>query len=360
MGLFPYDDHRVRDIEQRSPSELAAIARDTGKARRARDHALWNLIYHRQPNLDGLLLDLARTDPDGDIRKSASWGLLKLDNSAALSECLSPDDDPNLRAWKLHLIHEARGSTEPFDERSVRKAEFSEPGAVAAFDMTMPLSVEGVVQFMDETGEWHLMTVSRSEREDIVGGMTAAVRAETFMTELVIQKRIENLFGSGTDYVDGYLFSGISRRSGINSVSHYYESTWMHSFYPAGRTGDDSQGVLEVGTRLYRIAETDLVTRDDLPFAYPQSVRGIFHGPVYMNPAVISDPDQPIQGMMQIVSSQSQGGRILANGWFYGSFRGVPEDVDGDGAVELDGIEMLVSPGGEVLEQRPATRAPAS
>lgn len=347
MSLFPHDDHYVLDIESRASGELAEIVSDPGLPLLQRDQALWNLIYRQQRNSAGFLLRLASDDESEQLRHSASWGLLKLGHSGPLRECLSPTDSGNVRAWKLHLLREADGDSSPFEDRPVRQVE-------SRFDFTMPLHIEGVVQFRGEDGRWRQGIVGQQARIAMVGALTAGIRMETFTTDLVMQKRIPNIFNSGTDFIEGYVFRGISRPSGVNTITHYYESIWQHSFYLSGRSGDDSAGVIEnVPTYLRRIAETDLAQPRGVPFAYPQSVRGVFYGSVHVHPEFERGDAADLDGTMQIISTADARTASLANGWFYGTFRGVPEDVDGDGTVELNGAEMFVDTDGRVLNQRP-------
>ena len=223
----------------------------------------------------------------------------------------------------------------------------------------MTLSVEGIVQIRYSKGDWIIKVVRYATRAQMVGKMTAAIKVETFMTDLVIQKRISNLLDSGSDFIEGYLFKGISRQTGVNTVAHYYESIWTHSFYKSGRSGDISEGIIEnVQTHLLRVAETDLVRKDEMQFPYPQSVRGIFYGSVYMNPIIAEEKNTPLDGLLQIISMCDPQVGHLANGWFYGTFRGIPEDVDSDGQVELNGVELFVDREGKILEQYPKTKIP--
>lgn len=348
MGLFPHDPFPTIEVDSRPSAELAETARDVNQSERPRDQAIWTLVSRNESNIDGLLMSLAHDDPNPDIQRSAAWALFRRANLDALRESVSVNDSARVSVWKRHLIAEALGSAEPFDDRAVRSVEG------ATFDYSMPLDVQGTIQFKGQDGSWYRMPVSPAARACLVGQMTAFVNLDTFETELVIQKRIRDIMESGTDYVEGYKFHGLSRPTGLNSVTHYYEALWEHDFFPAGRTGDDSDGIIRnVKTHLYRTAETDVrLTETGVP--YPQSVRGIFHGTVFMNSAVLHDPQLPWDGLLQIVSKTDPEAGKYVNGWFYGTFRGILDDVDDDGVLELNGIRSFVGPDGEVLEQRPA------
>src|SRR5688500_12123522 len=131
MSLFPLDDHLSIPTESRPSPELADIARDSSASLLERDDAIWNLVYRRQRQSKGLLLQLATGDRDPRIRRSAAWGLLRLDAPSELAECVA-DDDQNTHYWKRHLLFEARGSSEAFDDRPIRVLRSRE------FDITIP------------------------------------------------------------------------------------------------------------------------------------------------------------------------------------------------------------------------------
>lgn len=354
MGLFPHDQPHALDIERRASHELARILVDESLPPLDRDQALWNLVRRSERNYDGMFQTVAKSDGIPKMRRSASWALLKRGNLSALRDSTSDTDDPNTIAWKAHLISEAQQDTSPFDTRPVRTND------TAQFDITMPLAVEGMVEFRDAAGQWHSMAVSDDARSALVGNMTACVNAATFATQMVIQKRIVNLMNLGFDFVESYPFRGLSRQTGPNSYSHYYESDWRHKYYPSGRSGDESQGTIDVLTHLVRIAETDLRIHERSQFPFPQSTRGVFWGPIAMNTGILHEEAFKLDGALQIVSQTDAQSAKFVNGWFYGSFRGILLDVDGDGVVELNGVEVFVNKEGHVLEQCPKSRVPAA
>ena len=51
--------------------------------------------------------------------------------------------------------------------------------------------------------------------------------------------------------------------------------------------------------------------------------------------------------------------RVHANGFFFGEFRSVPVDVDGDGKVEINGMEMYTDLNGNVENRTPKGPQPS-
>jgi hypothetical protein len=186
-----------------------------------------------------------------------------------------------------------------------------------------------------------------------VGDLTAAVGVGSFYDNLIIQKVCTDALGNGLDHVQGYLFQGMSRSLGGNAMAHYYTSRGPQPLYLSGRIGDASGGVIDVETQLTRHAETHIVTNQNVPYPFVQSVRGLFHGPARMNTAVLRDSNMPLDNLLQIVKEP------YANGWFFGEFRSVLVDVDGDGQIEVNGMEMYTDLNGNVLDRTPQGPQPS-
>jgi hypothetical protein len=403
MGLFPYDD--VSSLERRGPSALLEVAQSDSEAAMDRDQAMWNLVYRAHSGgerraadlseLRELCLTLATSDRSPSIRRSATWALLKLGDKESLHKTPVKDDDGNTESWKQSLIYESEGRTDYVDPRPVRLVE-SEFG----FGVTLPLTIHGVVQFRSfayqgedqysqgsDAGEeaqyrpsaeygyghteaskglwssagsgyeserykWNSLVAGPQTQRALVGDLTAAVTAETFYDNLVIQKVCTDTRFTDSGHVQGYLFRGMSRPVGANAMAHYYHSETPQPFYLSGRIGDESEGVVQVHSDLTRNAETHIVTNESIPFPYVQSVRGLFFGTARMNTVVVDNPSVPLDRLLQIVEGEH------ANGWFFGEFRSVPVDVDGDGRIELNGMPMFVDTAANVVERTPqATRA---
>jgi len=273
---------------------------------------------------------------------------MKLGALQGLLDSVRAESDSNVGAWKQHLVFELQDRATPFDDRKVRVLD-DHP-----YDFTMPLEVEGVVEFRDEKGDWHSYVTGPVSNERLIGNLTPAVDANTFHNTIVLQKRIKNLHGSGKDHVEGYHLKGISRQLSDQVFRHQYEAISHHDVYRSGVVGDTSQGVVSNATAtLERIADTTVTTTAGASFPHPNSVRGTFKGFVYMNPRVLDEPASNIDGLLQIVSPVDPQAGELVNGVFQGTFRGVPEDVDGDGVVELNGVPMLVAKDGTVTDRAP-------
>ena len=330
---------------------VLGAATDAAASHELRDLSIWTLVYQRPMNTVGLITDIAKNEKNPRLRKSAAWALMKLGAVDSLRQTLASEADANVAAWKQHLLNDLNDTTTSPDSRAVRKRDG------APFDLTMPLEVEGVVEFKDKSGTWHTYATGPLSNERLIGKLTPGVNADNFDTTVVLQKRIRNLNGSGRDYVEGYSLKGLSRMVSDNVIRHQYEASSQHDIFPSGIVGDESMGKIELATAtLQRYADTNLSFSPQSPFPYPHSVRGTFRGFVYMNPSVIDSPDKNIDGRLQILSPVDPKAGHLVNGVFYGTFRGVLEDVDGDGIVELNGVEMLVDRHGNVPNRTPLSQ----
>lgn len=329
-------------------SGLSLMALGSTSHAGTRDMALWGMTYLRERNSVGVLAEIASHDPSTRLRKSASWALMKLGALQALLDSINAESDSNLGAWKLHLAFELQDRASPIDTRNVRVLD-EHP-----YDFTMPLEVEGTVEFKDKAGNWHTYVTGPLSNERLIGNLTPAINANSFDTTLVLQKRIHNINDTGKDHIEGYFLKGLSRQMSENVFRHQYEAISHHDVYRSGVVGDESEGVIPNATAsLARVADTHLTSRADVPFPYPHSVRGSFKGFVFMNPRVLDDPTANIDGLLQIISPVDAAAGDLVNGVFQGTFRGVPEDVDNDGTVELNGIKMLVATDGTVPDRHP-------
>lgn len=405
MGPFPHDSS-FTPLERRSTDELIKVA-DSSEDTSERDRAMWQLVYNqtaesRSKQLSELLHSVATSAKEPVLRRSASWGLLKVGDVKLLEQSLRADDDGNTHSWKQHLIYESQGRTDWVDPRPIRAVQ-SELG----FAVTLPLTIHGVVQFREfnyrdardrgsksvqqpyqsggaeksasssryaeypsaypapsygrsggaapsyamadpQAYEWHSLVAGPIAQRQLVGDLTAAVGLGSFYDNLIIQKVVSNPLRNGQDHVQGYLFQGMSRSLGGNAMAHYYTSSGPQPFYLSGRIGDASEGVIEVDTQLTRHAETNIATNPNVPYPYVQSVRGLFYGPARMNTAGLRDENAPLDNRLQIVKEP------YANGWFFGEFRSVPVDVDGDGQVEINGMEMYTDLKGNVINRTPS------
>ncbi len=332
------------DSDTGTKSFLASTANAPDK----RDMALWGLAYQNKRNATGIILEVAADEENPKLRKSAAWALMKLGHAGVLKDILDLEKDENLKNWKKFLINELQDNSQPFDKRPVRVFE-DRP-----YDFVMPLEVEGFVEFRDIKGNWHTIPTGPMTNERMIGTLTPAINADSFHNTLVLQKRIKNVNNSGADHIEGYYLKGLSRQIGDNVFRHQYEALSKHDVYPSGIVGDESMGKIEAaGASIARQADTHITVRDDVPFPYPHSVRGSFRGFVFMNPDILKNPSMPIDGLLQIITPVDEKAGNLVNGIFYGTFRGIPEDINNDGKVELNGIEVLIDKLGNVLDKKP-------
>lgn len=349
---FAGEDRLATLVVPRQAPQLITYAATDGSADSAlRDISIWTMLLTKPRNMLGTLREIGSIEPDERLRKSAAWALYKAGATDQLRSTLDAEASDNIGVWKLHLLKELQDDLTPSENRPFRQLTDT------PFDFTMPLEIQGFVEYRDRAGNWRTVATGPVSNERMVGKLTPGVNAPTYQSEIVLQKRIENIRGTRTDYVEGYRLVGLSRQLTPHIVRHQYEGISRHPVFVSGRVGDESQGTIDHATAsLMRSADTLMGVSTDIATPFPVSVRGSFRGFTYVDPDLAENLDEPLDGRLQIISPTDPEAGRLVNGTFYGTFRGVLEDVDGDGKVEVNGIEMLVDPAGNVTDRKPANR----
>jgi hypothetical protein len=363
MGLYS-DDPRCVHTHARPAEQLQELALNVGATRRDRDAAIWLLAHQGTQEARTDLKLIACREGDIAVRRSASWALFKLLSAAsdgesadavvALEEVASAESPLNHKAWNSHLLAEARGETAPHPIAPARRIEGM------PFDVSIPISVEGKIRFRDGGGAWHLVSIGGEDGKALIGDLVIYLRAETIFSSLMVQRTIpwmswmdpRDWSKPGQDIVDGYRFNGLSRSLSDAAMVHHYDLVSPSRFHLSGRVADPSQGFVENETgSLSCTAETNISTDGSGP--YPTSVRGAFFGLVFAQEDAMLDEKATKDGAVQFVSTTNPAVVDHMNGIFFGSFRGIPIDVDDDGTVEINGIPPNVDAKGNPKENIP-------
>lgn len=341
VGILPEASSPAVAFDTRTDEELREAAQSNSDPVE-RDRAVWELT-RRQAGLDVASV-LAESDPEESVRRSAAWAVLRMGGQEAVTGLAASDlTVDNDTAWCSMLELEAAEDSTPPDRRPVRWID--RPG----FDQTVPLDIAGFARVRMPDGTALEATVSPLWFEKVVGGVTACTLGASFSDTLVIQKRMPGFYPDGRDHVEGYLFKGLSFTEAPDRRRHVYECVQHHRVFRSGKVGDESDGVIDdASVMLMRAAETTLnpnLSAGGGPFV--SSVRGSFYGFAYVRPDLVVAEQNLQPGMVQLVSPSDPGSGALANTLLYGQFRGMPRDVDGDGQVEANGIDIFVNPQGD-------------
>jgi hypothetical protein len=151
---------------------LGDILLDSTISLELRDFSLWAMFQERPKNTAGVLHEVACEDSDPKMRKSASWALAKYGSIDLLVEAIAKESDENVGSWKRHLLLDLQDDTRPPDSRPIKFL----PGKV--FDITMPLQIEGFVEFKDAQGNWHTLATGPIANERMIGELTWRQRSD--------------------------------------------------------------------------------------------------------------------------------------------------------------------------------------
>jgi hypothetical protein len=324
-----------------------------------RERAIWEYADRHRAAAMPLLRKIATADPDTSIRWTTLWLMQKVGGSDA-SDAIAPftrDDHPEVRDWAGLLVREITGQTDRGME--VRPALFD---ASNPFDQTLPLQIAGYARTFVPGLGWVQATLSPQWFESIMGRVMACTRAETFDTDLVIEKRIKGYHPDGSDHYEIYGFRGFTFAPAAGLTHHVYECRSRHTFYPSGKLEDSSvEPIGDVGVVLNRVAMPMFVPSNlpiiperimpreapplrPLPALKPertsrivQSVRGRYMGAAYVNvDRLVANGMRIGAGEVQLSSLHHPVVGRLTNTFLFGTFKGKLSDLDGDGLLDIN------------------------
>lgn len=324
-----------------------------------REKAIWEYADRHRAAAMPLLREIAAKDADTSIRWTTLWLMQKVGGSDAADAiaAFTRDDHPEVRDWAGLLVREITGRIDPGME--VRPALFD---ASNPFDQTLPLQIAGYARTFVPGMGWVQATLSPQWFESIMGRVMACTRAETFDTDLVIEKRIKGYHPDGSDHFEIYGFRGFTFAPAAGLTHHVYECQSRHTFYPSGKLEDSSiDPIGDVGVVLNRVAMPMFVPSNlpiiperitpreapplrQLPPLRPertsrivQSVRGRYMGAAYVNvDRLVANGMRIGAGEVQLSSLHHPVVGKLTNTFLFGTFKGKLSDLDGDGLLDIN------------------------
>ena len=324
----------ITRFDSRSDAKLQQVMVDHEVALE-RERAIWEYADRHQGESLDVLTSIARHDADPAVRWSTLWAIQKFTGMESL-EVLGTfleDDHPEVRTWAGLLVREIMGET-PAAAVERRPAKFDKSNP---FDQTLPLTIAGYARVSLPGGGWVQATLSPQWFEAILGRVMACTRAETFTTDLVIEKRVKAYHADGSNHYEIYPFRGHSQRLSANIHAHYYQSETRHTFYPSGKVEDTSEDPIDgVIVNIQRGALTEMARVDD-GRSVVASVRGRYIGAAYVNLSrVIANGMEIGPGEVQLSSFHHPVAGKLTNTHLFGTFKGKLADLDGDGYLDVN------------------------
>jgi hypothetical protein len=352
---------RINRFDWRADKELREVA-FSHPSSLERERAAWEYGDRHQCESLPILESLALQDPDPSVRWTTLWLMQKIGGAqaGAAIESFADDEHPEVRDWARLLLREITGRIEWAGDPRPSIWDETNP-----FDQTLPLQIAGFARTLVPGMGWVQATLSPQWFESIMGRVMACTRAETFDTELTIEKRIRRYHPDGSDHCEIYGFRGFTFHPTPGITHHVYECQSRHTFYPSGKLEDMSiKPIGDVGVVLNRVAEPTMLPLSVpvdpqrvapplqpaplRPVPVPQltperaakivhSVRGRFMGAAYVN------IDRLVRNGMKIGPGEVQLSSLnhpivgqLTNTFLFGTFKGKLSDLNDDGVLDVN------------------------
>lgn len=340
----------VASFDSRSDDELLATARDDVSPVE-RERALWEYAYRHQRDLGALKIirDFASSDSEPSIRWNLLWLITKVQGEEAfdvLKDALH-DTNPEIQEWAQSHLNEHQDGEPPGE---FRRAVYEPEGV---FDQTLPLEIAGFADVCLPGGGWVRATLSPLWFNHIMGRVMAAINVDTFMTDLVIEKELENYNPDGSNHYETFLFRGASLAITDDSTQHIYESNTRRRFFESGKLKEGPP--VEIPVSLSREALTQRVKPATLEIASREggsdergerlkefgvvgTVRGKFSGWAYTDLERFAKAGEVEPGTVQLTSPTDPLIGHRTNTALHGTFRGKLSDRDGDGILDVNSV----------------------
>lgn len=336
-------------FDMRTDAELRAAAFDE-ETPLERERALWEYADRHGAEAQDVVISFLRAETHRAARAQGLW-LLQRTAGPAAADLLSNfynDHDPEVADWSRVLAGEVSGQTVPsiYNRLVVHENR--------TFDQTLPLLISGYA-LVNVPGAGRMqVTLSPLWFDSILGRVMACTNQSTFMTDLVIEKALEELHADGSTHYEIFKFKGFSFRLTDRVQEHHYESLTMRRFYPSGIV-EDGDSVL-ISVPLARIAGTETdgtptgttasyTVDGDGPRAerirdggFVRTVRGRYFGWAAINLDAVFSTGRVAPGFVQLANPTDPIAGPMTNTRLYGTFRGKIGDVTGDGILDVNTI----------------------
>jgi len=327
-----------------------------------RDQAVWNLVASGDSR--ACLTALMRSIERSPNESTAVSALLALQQVAAsdlpsalhfLQEVGAANNSSvNLSEWarlvarELMAIHENNFGLldTPVSNRPVVHT------ANQRFDLTLPL----LFQCRARTrigGVTYETRISPTWFSRIFGDAMACIRADTFRSNLVLEKSVADLHEDGSAHFEHFPFTGTTEQLSSSLFYHNYWSQIYRPFYTSGKVElvtEQAPVLRAVPMTFARLAVTAAYQKyavDDVPL--PESVRGVFFGYGHIDPmALVKRGANLSAGDFQISSRNNPQTGKPANTQYWGTFYGKLSDTDGNGNLQMNSRPVHCDQGGHL------------
>ncbi len=315
-----------------------------------REQAFYEYADRNEDDAIELLSQVARNDPDREVRWDALWAIEKLGGLRAIEalQAFLGEADPEIAEWARLFIGELETGEPAFDGRSHKFTEGR------TFDETIYLLIhcDLYIKLDDSNRNWAKLSLAPQGLARVYGQAHACPNVATRERQLVIAKTISGLHSDGTPHVDNYLFRGFTERTVPNHGNFYFESHVRRPFFLSGHADDSSDGVADSHIGFMRqgcwFLDPKFQVKGDAAIRY---VRGRFQGWGYTNLARVAGKplDQillPGNAVLSTLHNPVAG--PMTNVFIAGTFKGKLNDWDGDGKIDLNSRDVYSTAEGEI------------
>jgi hypothetical protein len=201
-----------------------------------RENAAFEYIYRHEQNSLPIILKYFEAEPDHRIKVTLFEELHRI-NGAAFKTYLESSGVPDGLQHLAHAYYLYDGLTKSDLE--------TKSDAEEIFDQVIPLRISLREYIEVEPGRWCYHVISPIQETRVAGQLYACSKVDTRLTRIVMTKQLENLHSDGSLHQEGVLFSGrtamITKTMGVFKFSTLVKIP----FYPSGRVGDESEGIVE-------------------------------------------------------------------------------------------------------------------
>lgn len=315
-----------------------------------REHAIYEYIYRNEHDAFATVLSLWEGETEPAVRVSIFEELARLDRSG-FKKYLEHKKVPRDVEFVAQAQYDAKVP------KSRRKQDLVKSDKKETFDQTLPLRVALREYIEVEPNRWMYHVFSPLQEQRVAGQLLACTRVDTRMNRMVLTKQLPGLHKDGSLHLENTLFVG--RTAMVNDTRGVFSFRTLLNipFYPSGRIGDKSEGIVRDADIMVARAGTWNLDPDIQVRGRPtiQNVTGIIHAWGYTRPDKATfDPGgrmDLIAGLFHLGDLIDPRTRDYINSYTIGSYRGVvmPDD---EGRLGLNVLPSYATLDGEIDRDR--------
>jgi hypothetical protein len=323
----------AKPIDPRMDQELLVDAENHANPA-VREHSAYEYIYRHERDAFAVVLKLYEAEEDHRVQTSLFEELSRLDYDG-FAHYIRMKGVPS----RLEPFAYARFGREMTAARAGHRRTTSD--AQELFDQCIPLRVSLREYIEVEPKKWMYHVFSPLQEEAVAGQLVACSKVETRDKRIVLSKQLKGLHADNSLHIENTLFNGRTVYLDEYTTAFSYKTNLKIPFYPSGRIGDRSEGVIpDAEVNVLRVG-TILLDREIKIRGIPaiNNVTGIIRTWGYTRPDKATfDP----AGRMDLIAGLFHLGDLIdprtrdyVNSYTIGTYRGVVAEEE-DGVIGLN------------------------